>query len=174
MGLIWGTALSVAGIVVAIFVAALSRLLADDFRAWTPLVIERLILLAIAKLPKDQRGRFGEEWRSHIADTPGDLSKVVLAIGLTTAASKMARQTARLSSAVRPASLIGAELRAARQRIGWSLDELAGALRIPVSELKALEGSHLTPLPKTIGRLRVYSSALGLESNEIVRRVKLR
>ncbi len=69
----------------------------------------------------------------------------------------------------------GADLRAARERVGWTLQELAGALRIRQPYLEALEAGRLNELPGNayaLGFLRTYSSALGLDPNEIARRFK--
>jgi cytoskeleton protein RodZ len=69
----------------------------------------------------------------------------------------------------------GADLRAARERVGWTLQELAAALRIRQQYLEALEAGRLHELPGNayaLGFLRTYSSALGLDPNEIARRFK--
>jgi hypothetical protein len=72
-----GSALAVAGVIGA----ALARLLADEAKAWTPRLVEILIRSAVARLPEDQRERRYEEWRAHINDVPGDLSKLLTASG---------------------------------------------------------------------------------------------
>jgi hypothetical protein len=66
-----------------------SRQLTDELKAWTPRIIEWLIGCAVLRLPKDQRERFGEEWRSHIYETPGEIGKLFNALGLLLAARKM-------------------------------------------------------------------------------------
>jgi hypothetical protein len=71
--------------------AAVSRQLTDEFKAWTPRIIESLIRHAVRKLPDDQRERFGEEWRSHINETPGEIGKFVVAISLPSASRKMSK-----------------------------------------------------------------------------------
>jgi cytoskeleton protein RodZ len=76
-----------------------------------------------------------------------------------------------LSSAPRA----GADLRAARERIGWSLPDMAAALRIRLQHLEALEAGRISDLPGnayTLGFVRTYASALGLDPNEIARRLK--
>jgi len=67
----------------------LSRLLTDEFKAWTPWVIQRVICRAIARLPQSQKERFDEEWHSHINEVPGDIGKLTVALGFLTAARKM-------------------------------------------------------------------------------------
>lgn len=69
----------------------------------------------------------------------------------------------------------GADLRAARERVGWSLSDLAAALRIRRQYLLALEEGRITELPGNayaLGFLRTYATALGLDANEIARRFK--
>jgi cytoskeleton protein RodZ len=69
----------------------------------------------------------------------------------------------------------GADLRAARERVGWTLQDMAAALRIRLPYLEALEAGRLDELPGNayaLGFLRTYSSALGLDPNEIARRFK--
>ena len=69
----------------------------------------------------------------------------------------------------------GADLRAARERVGWTLQQMAASLRIRQPYLEALEAGRLDDLPGNayaLGFLRTYASALGLDSNEISRRFK--
>ncbi len=69
----------------------------------------------------------------------------------------------------------GADLRAARERIGWSLPDIAAALRIRLHYLEALEAGHVNELPGNayaLGFLRTYAVALGLDPNEVARRFK--
>ncbi len=69
----------------------------------------------------------------------------------------------------------GADLRAARERVGWALPDVAKALRIREQYLEALEAGRLGALPGNayaLGFLRTYASALGLDPNEIGRRFK--
>lgn len=69
----------------------------------------------------------------------------------------------------------GGDLRAARERLGWSLPEVADALRIRLPYLEALEAGRLADLPANayaLGFLRTYASALGLVPEEMVRRFR--
>jgi cytoskeleton protein RodZ len=69
----------------------------------------------------------------------------------------------------------GADLRAARERVGWSLDDLARALCMRPSHLEALEAGRISELPGgayTLGFLRSYATILGLDANEVARRFK--
>ena len=69
----------------------------------------------------------------------------------------------------------GADLRAARERLGWSVPDVAAMLRIRPAYLDALEVGRLNQLPGNVyalGFLRGYASALGLDPEEMVRRFK--
>jgi hypothetical protein len=85
MELIFGFVLAVLGIIAA----AVSRQLADEFKAWTPWIIGRLVKSAVRKLPEDCRDRFEEEWLSHIHETPGEVGKLTAAVGFLFAAWRM-------------------------------------------------------------------------------------
>jgi hypothetical protein len=67
--------------VLGILSTAFSRQLADEFKAWTPWFVRKIVALAVHRLPEDQRGRYSEEWLSHVAEIPGEIGKVVTSIG---------------------------------------------------------------------------------------------
>lgn len=73
----------------AIICGAVGRQATREFTAWTPWIIERLIRRAVTKLPESQRERFEEEWRGHIDEIPGDIGKLVAAVGFGSAARQM-------------------------------------------------------------------------------------
>jgi lipopolysaccharide/colanic/teichoic acid biosynthesis glycosyltransferase len=85
MGMTVGLAVFVSGILAT----TLARVFADEFKAWMPWVAERFVRKAVAGLPEDQRERFGEEWRSHLNEIPGEIGKLVVAFGFIFAAWKM-------------------------------------------------------------------------------------
>ena len=69
----------------------------------------------------------------------------------------------------------GAVLRAARERVGWSLHDIATALHIRLQYLEALEAGRINELPGNayaLGYLRSYARTLGLDPNEVARRFK--
>lgn len=70
--------------------AVLSRLLAEEVKAWMPRVVDALIRGAVARLPEDQKERRKEEWHSHVNDIPGDLGKFVTAVGFVIASRRLA------------------------------------------------------------------------------------
>jgi hypothetical protein len=74
---------------VGVLGAALSRQCGDEFKAWVPWIIKLLLQRAIARLPQGQRERYAEEWRSHLDQIPGEIGKLIVAIGLLSAARKM-------------------------------------------------------------------------------------
>lgn len=74
------------------------------------------------------------------------------------------------------APLVGADLAAARERLGRSLPEMAAALRIRLPYLAALEQGRLAELPGNayaLAFLRSYAAALGLDPSELSRRFKI-
>jgi len=94
---------------------------------------------------------------------------------------KLAEGLSMMSSAIEPRDTLphapraGADLRLARERVGWSLPEIAAVLRIRPLYLAALEEGRIDELPGNayaLGFLRTYASALGLDPNEIARRFK--
>jgi cytoskeleton protein RodZ len=69
----------------------------------------------------------------------------------------------------------GADLRAARERLGWDLPDVAAMLRIRPAYLEALESGRLNNLPGNVyavGFLRTYATALGLDVEEVSRRFR--
>src|SRR5258708_685090 len=71
--------------------AAFSKQAADEFKAWTPRLLAAVVQCAIRRLPEDQRERYAEEWRSHIDETPGEIGKLIVGLGLLPAARKLSR-----------------------------------------------------------------------------------
>jgi cytoskeleton protein RodZ len=69
----------------------------------------------------------------------------------------------------------GGDLRAARERVGWCLDDLAHAMHIRPSYLEALEAGRINELPGNayaLAFMRSYATMLGLDPNDVVRRFK--
>jgi cytoskeleton protein RodZ len=108
----------------------------------------------------------------HIKSGPSVLhesrSKLVESRGMMSTATEV---TGQPPAAVRA----GADLRDARERLGWSLDEVATHLRIRLPHLEALEEGRLSLLPGNayaLAFMRTYARTLGLDDEEIVRRFK--
>jgi cytoskeleton protein RodZ len=73
------------------------------------------------------------------------------------------------------AARAGADLRAARERLGLSLHDVASRLRIRLPYLQALEEGRISLLPGNayaLAFVRTYATALGLDAEETVRRFK--
>jgi cytoskeleton protein RodZ len=73
------------------------------------------------------------------------------------------------------AARMGADLRLARERLGWTLPAIAAHLRIRLPYLEALEDGRVGDLPGTayaLGFLRTYATALGLDPDEMSRRFR--
>ncbi len=69
----------------------------------------------------------------------------------------------------------GGDLRAARERLGWTIEMVAAELRIRRPHLEALEAGRIDLLPGNayaVGFLRTYAALLGLDPDEIARRFK--
>jgi len=74
-----------------------------------------------------------------------------------------------------PAARLGAELRTARQNLGWDLGDLARSLRIRQAYLEAIEAGRMSDLPGTtyaLGFVRAYASALGLPGEQVASRFR--
>jgi cytoskeleton protein RodZ len=79
------------------------------------------------------------------------------------------------SDTVAAAPRVGADLRAARERLGWQLEAVAAGLRIRGVFLAALEAGRIGDLPGNayaIGFLRTYATTLGLDPDEVTRRFR--
>jgi len=73
------------------------------------------------------------------------------------------------------AARAGADLRAARERLGWSLEHVAFDLRIRMPHLEALEEGRISLLPGNayaLAFVRTYANTLGLDAEEMVRRFR--
>jgi cytoskeleton protein RodZ len=76
---------------------------------------------------------------------------------------------------VATASRVGADLREARERLGWSLPAIAAHLRIRLPFLEAIEDGRIGDLPGNayaVGFVRAYAQSLGLDPDEISRRFR--
>jgi hypothetical protein len=64
----------------------LGKVCFDEFKAWLPRLTERILRIAVSLLPTDQQARYNEEWRSDLNEIPGELGRLVWALGLIRAA----------------------------------------------------------------------------------------
>jgi cytoskeleton protein RodZ len=84
-------------------------------------------------------------------------------------------QAPGFASPLPSAARVGADLRLARERLGWALPAMAAHLRIRLCYLEAIEEGRTGDLPGNayaVGFLRTYASALGLDQDEIGRRFR--
>src|SRR5690349_10667388 len=98
--------------------------------------------------------------------------------------NRMARRKQRVEAeasveptvgAVDTAHGVGATLREARERRGWNIPDIAQQLRIRAAVLEAMEAGRFEKLPNgayALGFVRSYADFLGLDRDEIARRVK--
>jgi hypothetical protein len=85
MAMITGAFLFIASVITA----ALSTLLAEEIKAWSPWIIRRIISFSVARLPENLRERFGEEWESHVGEVPGEVGKLLTSVGFLLAVPGM-------------------------------------------------------------------------------------
>jgi lipopolysaccharide/colanic/teichoic acid biosynthesis glycosyltransferase len=85
------------GLIASVLLGALAMLgavcvkvFADEFKAWAPTIVAKIVGAAVRTLPPELRERFSEEWLSHIDQIPGDLGKFAGACGFVIAAFDMA------------------------------------------------------------------------------------
>ena len=74
-----------------------------------------------------------------------------------------------------PRGGVGGELRAARERLGWSLEDVSACLRIRLKVLQAIEAGRFGELPAgvyALGFARSYAKLLGLDAEEVARRFR--
>jgi hypothetical protein len=81
----------------SVFAAFLSQQFVDEFKAWTPWLIRKLISTATSRLPVHLRDRFLEEWQSHVNEVPGQIGKLVVAFGYLPASMRMSSGRLSLS-----------------------------------------------------------------------------
>jgi hypothetical protein len=94
-------ATSIIATIMGILVAASSKVLADELKAWRPYLVKKLIGFAVSRLREKQRERYNEEWSSYVEEMPGEIGRVLAAIGLVVAAVRIGH-ISRLESLRRP------------------------------------------------------------------------
>ena len=80
-------------VVIAIFVSVIAAVLCREFAAWLPRITEKILSLAVCRLPPEIRDRYDEEWRADLDTIPGELSKLCCSLDLIRAASRINPQT---------------------------------------------------------------------------------
>ncbi len=95
--------------------------------------------------------------------------------GLATNQALMSSREGDMPEISKGASRVGADLQAARDRLGWGIADVAASLRIRAPYLSALEQGRLGELPGpayAVGFLRTYATLLGLDADEMARRFR--
>ncbi len=95
--------------------------------------------------------------------------------GLATSQALMSSREGDMPEISMGASRVGADLQAARDRLGWGIADVAASLRIRAPYLNALEQGRLGDLPGpayAVGFLRTYATLLGLDADEMARRFR--
>lgn len=64
-----------------ILAATISQQLVDEFKAWTPWLTRKLVMIAAHIAPTSAKERCAEEWLSHLEEIPGQIGKILAAIG---------------------------------------------------------------------------------------------
>jgi lipopolysaccharide/colanic/teichoic acid biosynthesis glycosyltransferase len=73
-------------LLVGLIVAIVGRFLADEIKAWAGWLHKKMRRRAVEKLPASCRERYEEEWESGLAETPGEIFKLIYSVGLLRAA----------------------------------------------------------------------------------------
>ncbi|HUV70703.1 MAG TPA: hypothetical protein VMW15_13640 [Terracidiphilus sp.] len=74
-------------VVVALLIAIVAPLAADELKAWSGWLQVKLRRSAVAMLPVERRDRYDEEWASGIEEVPGEIFKIIYSMGLSRAAA---------------------------------------------------------------------------------------
>ncbi len=77
------------GVIGEIALAIVCGALANELFAWGPSLSELLLKVAVDWMPPELRKRIREEWRAHLDDLPGGLSKLTAAAGFLLSAFKI-------------------------------------------------------------------------------------
>jgi hypothetical protein len=67
----------------------LGKLCADEVGAWLPWIALKITRIAVRTLPENQRERYDEEWRGHLNEVPGAVTRFGIACGCLCAAIKV-------------------------------------------------------------------------------------
>jgi hypothetical protein len=81
MGILSATVAAVAAIVGAFALQTASRVVAEEIKDWLPFISEKLLTIAVNRLPRGERERYRKEWTADLYESPGKLSKVLRACG---------------------------------------------------------------------------------------------
>ena len=83
----------VSSILDGLLISVITMVFAEEWKAWTPRLAQKLMRGAVRLLPPEKRERYSEEWAAHLADTPGFLTKVFVAFSFYRASFSISRQS---------------------------------------------------------------------------------
>jgi lipopolysaccharide/colanic/teichoic acid biosynthesis glycosyltransferase len=84
----------------ALFLAIVGPCIADEVKAWSSWLPQKLRRMAVAKLPEKLRDRYNEEWERGIEEIPGQLFKLLYSFDLLRASVRI--RSAAQESAGKP------------------------------------------------------------------------
>ena len=123
--------LGIFGLAGTVLFAIVVRQGADEFKAWTPRLTNKLLERAVLRLPEGKRERYREEWASHINDVPGEAGKWIEACSFLLSAKRIAKVEAPARSRVieirgTKILIVGdIDIRVARKILGMSASHYA-------------------------------------------------
>jgi lipopolysaccharide/colanic/teichoic acid biosynthesis glycosyltransferase len=88
-------------VLLAVFIAIVGRLMADEVKAWFRWLHKRIRRRAVAKLPGEYRERYDEEWEGGLEEIPGELFKLIYSIGLLRASAGIRRAVPNAAARIR-------------------------------------------------------------------------
>lgn len=77
------------GILTSLAFGVVVKLMADEAKASLPSITQLILDFAVSRLPADQREQRKEEWAADLESFPGDLARLLWALGLPWAAVKI-------------------------------------------------------------------------------------
>jgi hypothetical protein len=72
--------------ILTILEAFVGKLIGKEIEAWLPKAAPCLLRYAVSKMPTNEQERYLEEWAYELNNIPGEISKVLYAVGLVQAA----------------------------------------------------------------------------------------
>ncbi|MGA1831639.1 sugar transferase [Rhizobium wenxiniae] len=79
--------------ILALIGAAFSNLLSDEFKAWQPWIVRKIIALAVSWMPAEERERWHEEWSAYCTEVPGQFGQIFASLGFVISAWRVNRQS---------------------------------------------------------------------------------
>lgn len=78
-------------IIVGLLVGTISKVAADEVKAWLPSLSRWLLAVAVSRLPESEMERYREEWEADLLTYPGEIFRCFRAIGMYRASRKIRR-----------------------------------------------------------------------------------